>query len=294
MKFSVIIPTYNRIDFLEKAIESVNRQTYQGFEIIVVNDNPHEKSKIDLLITKFDKTKVIHHSSSKGGNAARNTGILHSQGELIAFLDDDDVWLPEKLTLHLKEHQKNLAAGLVFSDCLYVFNNKNIADHVYSAPVPNNVIDAMSKAKFCPATSSIVSIKRDCVTKCGLFDESLVSFQDWDYWFRIAQTFEFVHIPAVLVHFRQHLGDRTSHNEEKRRKGLNQIINKWKDKINVNEFSRSFIISIYYKNSKNLLVSGDKLTAFRKSFKLFNLEVLSISSVKKFIRLSVELATNKK
>ncbi len=294
MKFSVIIPTYNRIDFLEKAIESVHKQTYQGFEIIVVNDNPHEKSKIDLLITKFDKTKVIHHSSSKGGNAARNTGILHSQGELIAFLDDDDVWLPEKLTLHLKEHQKNLTAGLVFSDCLYVFNNKNIADHVYSAPVPNNVIDAMSKAKFCPATSSIVSIKRDCVTKCGLFDESLVSFQDWDYWFRIAQKFKFVHIPAVLVHFRQHLGDRTSHNEEKRRKGLNQIINKWKDKINVNEFSRSFIISIYYKNSKNLLVSGDKLTAFRKSFKLLNLEVLSISSVKKFIRLSLELASIKK
>lgn len=192
MKFSVIIPTYNRINLLEKAIESANNQTYQDFEIILVNDNPDEKSKIDFLITKFDRIQVIHHESSKGGNAARNTGILHSQGELIAFLDDDDIWLPEKLALHLKEHEQNPAAGLVFSDCLYIYNNKNITDHVYSPKVPHNVIDAMGKASFCPATSSIVSIRRECVEKCGLFDESLVSFQDWDYWFRIAHVFQFI------------------------------------------------------------------------------------------------------
>jgi glycosyltransferase involved in cell wall biosynthesis len=98
MTFTVIIPTDNRIHFLEKAIESVHRPTFQD----------------------FDKTKVIHHTSSKGGNAARNAGILHSQGELITFLDDDDTWLPEKLDFHLKEHKKNLAARLAFSDRLYV------------------------------------------------------------------------------------------------------------------------------------------------------------------------------
>ena len=288
MKFSVIIPTYNRIDFLKKAIDSVLRQTYQDFEIIIVNDNPGDKSTVDILVAKYDKIKVIHHESPKGGNAARNTGILYSKGEIIAFLDDDDTWLPEKLNYHLKEHENQQEAGVVFSDCLYVYNNKHIADHVYSAEVPGNVIESMGSGNFCPATSSIVSIRRECTEKCGLFDEKLVSFQDWDYWFRIAHVFGFVHLPMVLVHFRQHLGDRTSHNEEKRRKGLSQIINKWNDKINVKDFSRNFITSIYYKNTKNLIVSGKKIQAFKQSLKLLSFEVLSFMSVKQFVRLFIE------
>ena len=76
MKFSVIIPTFNRIDFLERAIESVNRQTYHDYEIIVVNDNPEDKESMENLTTKFDKVKIIHHAYFKGGNAARNSGIL--------------------------------------------------------------------------------------------------------------------------------------------------------------------------------------------------------------------------
>lgn len=294
MKFSIIIPTYNRTDLLEKAIESVNSQTYQNFEIIVVNDNPEEKSKVDALITRFDKAKVIHHASAKGGNAARNSGILHSQGELIAFLDDDDVWLPQKLALHLKGHTSNPAAGLVFSNCLYVYDNKKINSHVYSPLFPVDVVEAMSKAEFCPATSSIVSIKRECAEKCGLFDENLVSFQDWDYWFRIAHEFAFIHTPVVLVHFRQHLGDRTSHNENKRRKGLSQICNKWKKEINVTEFTKNAVISIYSKNAKNAILTGEKYIAFKKSLKLLNTEILSIRSIKSFIKLSLELIIQRK
>jgi glycosyltransferase involved in cell wall biosynthesis len=294
MKFSVIIPTYNRIKFLEKAIESVSSQTYPNYEIIVVNDNPAEKTQINSLITKFDKTKVIHHTYSKGGNAARNSGILNSEGDLIAFLDDDDVWLPEKLAIHLKEHEKVSNAGLVFSDCLYVYNNKFVNDNVYSPQVPSDIIDAMANARFCPATSSIVSIKRECVEKCGVFDESLVSFQDWDYWFRIAHMFQFVHIPTVLVHFRQHLGDRTSQNENKRRQGLNQICNKWREKINVSEFTKNSIISIYTKNSRNALMTGKKFEALKKSFQLLNSEILSIKSIKVFTMLLLDLAAKRK
>lgn len=265
MKFSVIIPTFNRIDLLEKAMESVEKQTCQNYEIIVVNDNPEQKSKVDALITKFYKAKVIHHTCSKGGNAARNSGILNSNGELIAFLDDDDIWLPEKLAMHLSEHEKEPNVGLIFSDCLFVYNNQFLRDKTYSSPIPPNIIEAMGKAKFCPATSSIVSIKRDCVEKCGLFDESLVSFQDWDYWFRIAHLFQFSHIPVVLVHYRQHFQNRTSHNENKRREGLKQICNKWGEKINVTELTRNFIISIHYNNSRHFLSAGKKFTAFKKA-----------------------------
>ena len=139
MKFSVIIPTFSRIDFLERALESVDRQTYQDYEIIVVNDNPEDKDSIDNLTTKFNKVKIIHHAYSKGGNAARNSGILNSNGEIIAFLDDDDLWLPEKLNRHLEKHQQLPHVGLVYSECLYVFNNSFFANSVSSSHLPFNI-----------------------------------------------------------------------------------------------------------------------------------------------------------
>jgi glycosyltransferase involved in cell wall biosynthesis len=293
MKFSVIIPTFNRIDFLERAIESVNRQTYQNFEIIVVNDYPADETEINNLIAKFDKADVVHHTQSKGGNAARNSGILKAQGDLIAFLDDDDLWLPEKLALHLKAHQQYPAVGLVYNDSLNVFNNPLFKDEVLAVSLPSNVVEAMGKAQFCPQ-SSCVSIKRKCVEKCGLFDESLVNLQDWDYWFRIAHHFDFSHIPQVLVHYKEHLGVRTSRNENKRRKGLEQICNKWKDEIDVPVFKKNVIKNLYYKSSRNALMAGEKLSAFKKSFKLLNKEVISIKSVKNFIKLSLHLIVKRK
>ncbi|MEP6595446.1 MAG: glycosyltransferase family 2 protein [Ginsengibacter sp.] len=294
MKFSVIIPTFNRFGFLEKAIKSVNEQTYQNYEIIVVNDNPKDKDKINALAANYNKVTVIHHPFTQGGNAARNSGILNSNGEIIAFLDDDDLWLPEKLKTHLEKHQLQPNVGLVYSECLYVFNNSFLANSVSTSQLPFNITEAMSQGKFCPATSSAVSIKRECIKECGLFDEGLVSFQDWDYWFRIAHVFQFSYIPKILVHYKQHLGDRTSHNESKRRLGLNQICNKWKNELSTQMFIKNFIQTIYYKNSRNALMAGEKLYAFKESFKLLNREVISIRSIKNFIKISLHLIIKRK
>ncbi len=285
MKFSVIIPTYSRPELLEKALTSVSNQSYKHYEIIVVNDNPADKFKIDAIASKHIQTKVIHHSKPKGGNAARNSGIVQAEGELIAFLDDDDIWLPEKLFQHFTEHAKNSNAGLLYSDCLYVYDKPSVPDVVYAAELPADVIKAMGTGLFCPATSSIVTIKKECVTACGLFDETLPSFQDWDYWFRIAHKFDFVRIPEILVHFTQHLGERTSQNENKRRKGLQQITTKWAKEIDVTQFKKTSLTSIYYKNSRNALLAGRKFAAFTKGFKLLNYNVISIKSVIGFIRL---------
>lgn len=289
MKFSIIIPTYNRVNLLAKALESVSMQTYRDYEIIIVNDNPADKSIIDKLSAQFEKTTVIHHDCTKGGNAARNSGILNSDGELIAFLDDDDIWLPEKLSKHLELHTHQPGAGLIFSDCLYAYDNPSIADHATFSRVPDNILEAMGKAKFCPATSSIVSIRRECVTKCGLFDENLASFQDWDYWFRVAHYFEFLHIPQVLVHYIQHLGSRTSINELKRERGLKQICHKWQNEIYTEVFSKSWKRILYYNSSLNALLAEKKLTALKKSTKLLKKEVISKRAVFSFLSIWVSI-----
>jgi glycosyltransferase involved in cell wall biosynthesis len=294
MKFSIIIPTYNRIDLLERALESVNQQTYQNFEIIVVNDNPADRSSIDILAKKFDKLAVIHHTHPKGASAARNSGILKSSGELIAFLDDDDLWLPQKLSAHLREHQQHPIVGLVYSDCQYVYNNPLIKDRIPAIKPPLNILKAMARAEFCPPTSSIVSVKRECVEKCGLFDEELGGgFEDWDLWFRIAHVFEFSHVPKVLVHYRHHLGDRLSQNANNRRKGLEQVCNKWGNKIDTLEYTKKFTGIIYYKNSINALVAGEKLNAFRESFKLLGKKVITKNTIRNFIKINLLLITKR-
>ena len=289
MKISIVIPTCSRIDFLEKALKSINSQTYRDYEVIIVNDNPADKSRVDELASTFEKTTVIHHAATLGGNAARNSGILNSAGEIITFLDDDDIWLPEKLARHAQAHIQQPNTGLVFSDCLYVYNNPMIADRVASSYLPVDVVNAMQRARFCPATTSIVSVKRECVEKCGLFDENLVSFQDWDYWFRLAHHFEFSHLPEILVHYTQHLQTRTSINEDKRKKGMEQICSKWGREINTETFLKKFKHILYYNSSMNALLAGETLTAISKSMRLFNKEVIGKKSVLSFLSLLVSL-----
>jgi len=282
MKFSVIIPTYKRIGFLKKALESVAMQVYSNYEIIVVNDNPADKKEIDDLCGKLKNTTVIHHVKPRGGNAARNTGILHSTGDILAFLDDDDIWMPDKLSKHAAAHHSKPEAGLVFSDCLYVFNNPLMKDNATCYHINDNVVELMKTAKFCPATSSMVTIRRACVSTCGVFDESLSSLQDWDYWFRIAHYYTFEYIPVVLVHFTQHPGDRTSQNKIKRMKGLQQISCKWKSEIDVRKFSKELKRDLYYKSALNILLTGEKFNAFKTSLSLFKREVFSYQSFKSF------------
>ncbi|MGL5079822.1 MAG: glycosyltransferase family 2 protein, partial [Waterburya sp.] len=98
---SVIIPTYNRADLIIRAIASVREQVYQNLEIIVVDDASDQDIAQVVQQINDSRIKYIRHQTNLGGSEARNTGIKHSQGKYIAFLDSDDVWLPNKLSSQL-------------------------------------------------------------------------------------------------------------------------------------------------------------------------------------------------
>src|SRR5215471_7855638 len=100
-KVSVIIPTHNRAEFLRSAITSVLNQTYQDFEIIVVDDASTDKTPEVVASFHDGKIKYIRHDANKGDAGSRNTGIRNSSGDFLAFLDDDDEWLPEKLQMQV-------------------------------------------------------------------------------------------------------------------------------------------------------------------------------------------------
>lgn len=121
MLVSVIIPTYNYGRFIAEAINSLQNQTYQDLEMIVVNDGSEDNTK-DVLASIQDSRLRVFNKSNEGVSVARNKGIELSRGELLAFLDADDCWRPEKLELQVAMFKSEPSLGLVFSD-LARFNN---------------------------------------------------------------------------------------------------------------------------------------------------------------------------
>ncbi len=190
-KVSIIIPTYNRAEYVTQAIDSVLAQTYTDYEIIVVDDGSTDKTKEELL-PYMDKIRYIYQENA-GVSAARNTGIKIAKGEWLAFLDSDDEWLPEKLknqTTFVQENPSIVAhtvnvnlinyhdSGLSsFLHCKFPFEgNEGIIDDPFIQHFKYRTI-AMPVAIMC---------RKECAIEAGLFDESFVCGEDYDFMCRLA------------------------------------------------------------------------------------------------------------
>ena len=183
-KISVVIPTYNREHYIEKAIDSVMAQTYQDFEVVLVDDGSEDNTR--EKIKKYGERVLYFYQENKGIPGARNTGIRNSRGDYIAFLDSDDYWRPEKLKRQMKLFNDHPDYGLVASCCASVemdgsFRERNRLGK--SGWVLNDIF----KANFIRTSSAI--IKKSCFEKVGLFDEQLQQCQEYDLWMRMAAEF---------------------------------------------------------------------------------------------------------
>ncbi len=203
-KVSVVIPTYNRVDLLRPAIVSVLNQTFQDFEIIIVDDGCTDSTS-DLVSAFNDaRIKYIRHEINKGGSAARNTGILNSKCEFIAFLDDDDEWLPEKLDMQIKVIEESLPrVGGVYTSYIVVDRTDGT---IIARKIPTKKGDLSTNllVNNCIGATSSVLLRMRCFEEVGLFDEVLPSFQDYDMWIRISKKFHFEYIKEILFKYHIH------------------------------------------------------------------------------------------
>lgn len=197
-KISVIIPTYNRSNRISRAIRSVLAQTFKDFEIIIVDDASNDNTEEIVKAFNDARIKYIRHQKNCGAAASRNTGIKMAKGDFIAFLDDDDEWIPEKLEKQIKIFQENESIlGVVY--CGYVRideETQKIIDDWYPTN-KGNVFKAVLSFGWM-ATPSLL-IKKECFEKCGLFDEQLKIAEDGDLLIRIAKVYYFDYVPEVLV-----------------------------------------------------------------------------------------------
>ncbi|WP_130860461.1 glycosyltransferase family 2 protein [Gracilibacillus phocaeensis] len=187
---SVVTPTYRRAEKLKDAIDSVLAQTYKKIELLVVNDNePNDEYSKELakLISTYDDNRLhlINQKKHINGNVARNFGIKNAKGEYVAFLDDDDQWLEEKIELQMEEFNKNKDVGLVYTGAEIIYIDKNI---VYNTNA-NKSGDLSQEilVSNCIGSTSSVMVKKNILNLSGYFDETLRAQQDYDLWIRICQ-----------------------------------------------------------------------------------------------------------
>ncbi len=202
---SVIIPTYNREKTILRAVQSVLDQTYQNFEIIIVDDCSSDKTVkiIKPLLEKDMRIKLLLNEKNQGPNYSRNRGIKNSKGEYIALLDSDDEWLSEKLENQLQKFKNNSEnVGLVYCG-VAIINVLNKSKEIISPKYRGNVLKNLSIRNIITGGGSGSLIKRKVFEKCGFFDEheSLRrgGSQDYEMWIRISQYFEFEYVNDVLL-----------------------------------------------------------------------------------------------
>lgn len=207
-KVSIVIPTCNRPELLARAIHSVLAQTYRDFEIIVVDDGMKERA--ENVVAGFGDSRICYfkNETSLGGGGTRNRGIAASRGEYVAFLDDDDEWLPEKLLVQMEQFTKTGAdVGFCFTAA-----RMEADDGVEITMVKGGVNDlsALALLRFKGFLTTTLIVKRAVFDDVGLFDASLPSHQEAELIIRITRKYKGLGInrPLVVmnVHAHEHIG----------------------------------------------------------------------------------------
>jgi glycosyltransferase involved in cell wall biosynthesis len=199
---SVIIPTYNRARFIERAVHSVLRQTYRDLEVITVDDGSKDDtlSLIAELAKTDQRVRYILHEKNRGAQAARNTGIKAAEGNYIAFLDSDDEWLPDKLERQMTLFENSGSkVGVVYAGFQWKFFDERPSRE--QKPRFRGDIYQDALREWVADTNTLV-IRKDILRRCGLCNERIRAYQEWDICIRLARytEFDFVAEPLAIYH----------------------------------------------------------------------------------------------
>lgn len=201
---SVIIPAYNQAEFLPETLHSVLNQTYQNFEIIVVNDLSTDNT--DEVMRQFTdpRIKYIVHEKNLRLPATRNTGMQASQGDIIALLDADDLFTPDKLQAHVDFLQRHPEIGVSYNARFELNHSSTTIRELWHPPLTVGLMDLILGFPFSPSDTVI---RREWAFKVGLFNPEMGSAEDTDFPCRLALAgCQFAGIDRVLNHRRYHSG----------------------------------------------------------------------------------------
>jgi glycosyltransferase involved in cell wall biosynthesis len=199
-RVSVIIPVYNGAATIDRALKSVFDQTFTDYEIVICDDGSTDNTP--AILAKYGEKLRVVRQANRGLPAARNAAITASGGELLALIDHDDEWLPQKLELAVAAMTSDLGASLLYSDKIVVneageeFRLSEVRPETAHAPT----MDEM-QTRIWPITPSTVVMRRDAFDRAGGFCEELISAEDIHFWLLMREQGHFIYLPDRLVRF---------------------------------------------------------------------------------------------
>lgn len=201
-RVSIVVPVYNGAKYIREAIGSVLRQTFTDFELIVIDDGSNDATP-SILNEFHDRRLTVRAYPNAGLATSRNRGLNCATCELIAFLDADDLWLPDKLQLQVAALDENRQAALAYGWTDYIDGDGRPSHSGQHACDHGLVLERLLVSNFIENGSNPL-IRRTALTECGEFDQSLDAAEDWDLWLRLAMRFPFAVVPQTLVLYRVH------------------------------------------------------------------------------------------
>ena len=214
-KVSVIIPTYNRVEFLKLTLESVINQTYKLIEIIVVDDGSTNTETADLC-SNYKNIKYIKIENSGGPAQPRNIGIANATGMFLAFLDDDDIWLPNKIEEQVQVLEQHLDYGLVHCHCNVIDENGKLTNKVVGKPGNVDVKHGDVKLKMIGNWTLMMPtplLRKSVLDNVGFFNTNIpAALEDVEFWTRCSFYTKFYYIDKPLANYRVHSSNISASN----------------------------------------------------------------------------------
>jgi teichuronic acid biosynthesis glycosyltransferase TuaG len=209
-KVSVIMPCYNHQKYIDTAIRSVLNQSYNNFELIIVDDKSSDGSidKIEHYRKIDDRIISLYHKNNMGASSCRNDAIKKADGDFIAFCDADDVWLNDKLEIQIELMTNRCNKDLLYCDSLIIDSSGSITGNNFSdyyQPFTGSKSAVFHKLCITNFINlSTVLLKKECADRIGYFDIDVRYVEDWLFWVSLAKYYDFYYLSRPLVKYRVH------------------------------------------------------------------------------------------
>jgi glycosyltransferase involved in cell wall biosynthesis len=198
---SVVVPAYNVSKTIGDTINSILKQTFTDFEVIIINDGSTDNT-LEVIDQIRDPRIQVFSYENGGLPEARNRGIDRATGEFITFIDADDLWTPDKLERQVDSLQQNPEAGLAYSWTCFMDSEGKSFSKDFPYNVEGNVYPRLLVGNFITSGSNVM-LRASAIESVGRFDRNLKSIEDWDYWLRVAAQWPFVLVPQYQILYRQ-------------------------------------------------------------------------------------------
>ncbi len=252
MFVSVVIPVFNREGFIYQSVLSVLNQTYKNLELLIIDDASSDDTYFSIFHL-IDNRKVCYYllNENRGVSFARNYGVKKAKGEFIAFLDSDDLWLPEKLEKQIKYMSEN-NFKICQTDEIWIRNNRFVNPKAKHKKIEGDIF--LKSLQLCIVSPSAVVIHREIFQNIGTFDENMLACEDYDLWLRVSLKYKVGLLNEKLIIKRGGHDDQLSKTPAIDRYRIYSLVKLLKEQ-NLNEFQKKEVLKVLEKKI-NIYIKG--------------------------------------